>query len=99
MTISFPEPFNMATYYLDDRIKEGKGDRVAVYDEDERYTYSDVQEMVNRVGNVLLSLGVEMEDRVLIVLPDGIEFVAAWFAVAKVGAVITMVNRNVLIAS
>ncbi|HKS42803.1 MAG TPA: benzoate-CoA ligase family protein [Blastocatellia bacterium] len=92
MIISFPEQFNMATYFLDDRIKEGRGDKVAVYYEDQKYTYSDVQKMANRVGNVLLDLGVEMEDRVLIALPDSIEFVATWFAVAKIGAVITMVH-------
>ena len=90
--ITFPERFNMVTYYLDDRIEEGRGDEVAVYCEDQKYTYADVQRMTNQVGNVLLNLGVEMEDRVLIVLPDSIEFVATWFAVAKVGAVITMVN-------
>src|SRR5436305_3098782 len=92
MTITFPEQFNMATYYLDDRIKKGLGDKVAVYCEDQKYTYTDVQRMANRVGNVLLGLGVEMEDRVLIVLPDSVEFVATWFAIAKIGAVITMVN-------
>jgi benzoate-CoA ligase family protein len=92
MTITFPEQFNMATYYLDDRIKEGRGDKVAVYCEDQKYTYADVQRMTNQVGNVLLNLGVEMENRVLIVLPDSIEFVATWFAIAKIGAVITMVN-------
>lgn len=92
MRITFPEQFNLATYFLDDRIAEGRGDRVAVYYEDQTYTYADVQRMANRMGHVLLDLGVEMEDRVLIVLPDCIEFVAAWFAVAKVGAVITMVN-------
>ncbi|HWP44600.1 MAG TPA: benzoate-CoA ligase family protein, partial [Blastocatellia bacterium] len=92
MTISFPERFNMATYFLDDRIKEGRGDKVAVYYEDRKYTYGEVQAMSNRVGNALLSLGVEIEDRVLIVLPDSIEFVATWFAAAKIGAVITMVN-------
>ncbi|HJQ25264.1 MAG TPA: AMP-binding protein [Blastocatellia bacterium] len=84
MTITFPEQFNMATYYLDDRIKEGRGDKVAVYCEDQKYTYADVQRMVNRGGNVLLSLGIEMEDRVLIALPDSIEFVAAWFATYRV---------------
>jgi acyl-coenzyme A synthetase/AMP-(fatty) acid ligase len=92
MTITFPEQFNMATYYLDDRIKEGRGDKVAVYCEDQKYTYADVQGMANQVGNVLLGLGVEMEDRVLIALPDSIEFVATWFAIAKIGAVIAMVH-------
>jgi benzoate-CoA ligase family protein len=92
MTVSFPERFNMAGYYLDDRVEEGFGDRVAVYFEDQQYTYRDVQRMANRVGNALLGLGVEMEDRVLIVLPDSIEFVATWFGVAKIGAIVTMVN-------
>jgi benzoate-CoA ligase family protein len=92
MTVTFPEQFNMANYFLDDRIQEGLGHKVAVYDNNQQYTYADVQQMANRVGNVLLKLGVEMEDRVLIVLPDSIEFVATWFAVAKIGAIITMVN-------
>ena len=37
-------------------------------------------------------LGVEMEDRVLIVLPDCPEFVWTWFGAARIGAVLTMVN-------
>jgi benzoate-CoA ligase len=92
MTVTFPEQFNMAAYFLDERIKEGKGDKVAVYYEDEKYTYSEVQRLANRAGNALLSLGLDMEDRVLMVLPDSIEFVATWFALAKTGAVITMVH-------
>jgi len=92
MTVSFPERFNMAGYYLDNRIDEGLGDRVAVYYEDKRFTYREVQQMANRAGNALRGLGVEMEDRVLIVLPDSIEFVATWFGVAKIGAIAAMVN-------
>jgi acyl-coenzyme A synthetase/AMP-(fatty) acid ligase len=92
MTISFPEQFNMANYFLDDRVKEGKGAKVAVYYRDERYTCAEVQQMANRVGNALIGSGVEMEDRVLVVLPDCVEFVATWFAVAKIGAVTAMVN-------
>jgi benzoate-CoA ligase len=92
MRISFPERFNMAHYYLDQNIEAGRGDKVAVYFQDQRYTYSEVQRMANRVGNALLGLGVDIEDRVLIVLPDSIEFVAVWFGAAKIGAVIAMVN-------
>jgi benzoate-CoA ligase family protein len=92
MSVSFPEQFNMASYFLDDRIEEGGGEKVAVYYEDKQYTYREVRQMANQMGNVLRSLGVEMEQRVLIALPDSIEFVATWFATAKVGAVITMVH-------
>jgi benzoate-CoA ligase family protein len=82
----------MATYFLDARVEEGLGDKIAVYCGNKQYTYREVQQMSNEVGNALLRLGVEMEDRVLIVLPDSIEFVATWFGIAKIGAVITMVN-------
>jgi benzoate-CoA ligase family protein len=35
---------------------------------------------------------VEVENRVLLALPDSIEFVVAWFGILKIGAVVTMVN-------
>jgi benzoate-CoA ligase family protein len=92
MPVSFPKTFNMATYFLDHNIDQGRGSRVAVRCRDTSYTYADVVDMVNRTGNVLLSLGIEIEDRILIVLPDTMEFVAAWFAIAKIGAVIAMAN-------
>src|SRR5262245_48283872 len=92
MAVTFPEQFNIASYFLEDRIAEGFGDKVAVYCGNKQYTYGDVQRMANQVGNALQRLGVEMEDRVLMVLPDSIEFVAVWFGIAKIGAVITMVN-------
>ena len=92
MTITFPERFNLAEYYLDHNIAAGRGDKTAVYYRDELYTYTDVQQLANRCGNALRALGVDLEDRVLLVLPDCIEFVAAWFGAAKIGAVITMVN-------
>src|SRR5438477_4873368 len=48
--------------------------------------------MSNRVGSALREVGVDIEDRVLIVLPDCPEFVWTWFGAARIGAVITMVN-------
>jgi benzoate-CoA ligase family protein len=92
MTAGFPKTFNMATYFLDHNLEQGRADKTAVYCGDRRYSYRQVVEMSNKVGNTLLSLGVEVEDRVLIVLPDGIEFAAVWFGIAKIGAVIAMVN-------
>ncbi|MEK7866543.1 MAG: AMP-binding protein [Planctomycetota bacterium] len=84
---TIPERFNLASWLLDERVTEGKGDRVAVIDGERTITYRELQRLVNRVGNGMLELDVDMEDRVLLVLPDGIEFVAAWLATVKVGAV------------
>jgi benzoate-CoA ligase len=88
----FPERFNMAWYYLDRNVEEGRGDKRCLFWRDEAYTYREVQARANRFGNALRALGVDVEDRVLLALPDCPEFVFSWFAAAKVGAVIAMVN-------
>ncbi|HEX4462253.1 MAG TPA: AMP-binding protein, partial [Polyangia bacterium] len=88
----FPEQFNMARYFLDARIEEGRGDHIAVIDDNGQYTYRQVQAMANRVGNALAAMGVGVEDRVLIALFDSVEFAAAFFGILKIGAVVTMVN-------
>src|SRR5712691_729699 len=90
--MEFPERFNMAWYYLDRNVEEGRGDKRCLFWRDEAYTYREVQARSNRFGNALRSLGVDVEDRVLLVLPDRPEFVFAWFGAAKAGAVIAMVN-------
>src|ERR1700686_2659719 len=92
MTIEFPKQFNMADYFLYHNLEEGRENKVCLYFKDQTYTYGDAARMSNRVGNALREAGVEMEERVLIVLPDCPEFVWTWFGAARIGAVITMVN-------
>lgn len=88
----FTDRFNMADYFLYHNVEEGREDKVCLYFEDQKFSYGDAARMSNRVGNALRELGIEIEDRVLIVLPDCPEFVWTWFGAARVGAVITMVN-------
>src|SRR3989440_8149303 len=90
--IEFPERFNMADYFLYHNIEEGRENKTCLYFRDETYTYGETVRMVNRTGNALRELGLEIEDRVLIILPDGPEFVWTWFGASRIGAVITMVN-------
>src|SRR3982074_3483340 len=92
MTIQFPEHFNMADYFLYHNLEEGRADKVCLYFDDQTWTYGETARLSNRAGNALRELGVDIEDRVLIVLPDCPEFVWTWFGAARIGAVITMVN-------
>jgi benzoate-CoA ligase family protein len=92
MSIEFPERFNMADYFLYHNLEEGRDKKTCLYFENETYSYGEAARMSNRVGNALRDAGVQMEDRVLIVLPDCPEFVWTWFGAARIGAVITMVN-------
>jgi benzoate-CoA ligase len=92
MTIQFPERFNMADYFLYHNLEEGRENKVCLYFKDQTFTYGEAARMANRTGGALRDAGIDIEDRVLIVLPDCPEFVWAWFGAARIGAVITMVN-------
>ncbi|MCM3870012.1 MAG: AMP-binding protein, partial [Pyrinomonadaceae bacterium] len=92
MSIEFPERFNMADYFLYHNLEEGRENKTCLYFQDQSFTYGDAVRMSNRVGNTLRDLGLDIEDRILIVLPDSPEFVWTWFGAARIGAVITMVN-------
>ncbi len=82
----------MADYFLYHNVEEGRENKVCLYHEDRSWTYGEVARLSNQTGNALRDLGLEIEDRVLLVLPDCPEFVWTWFGAARIGAVITMVN-------
>jgi len=82
-----PEEFNLAAFLLDRHLAEGRANRFAVYFEQETITYSELAQAANRVGNALLALGVEVENRVMICLPDCPQFLAVYFGAMKIGAV------------
>ena len=77
--LEIPERFNLAAYFLDDRLAEGRGAHPAVIDDRGTYDYSTVQAMSVRAAHALVERGILPEDRVLIALPDRVEFVAAFF--------------------
>ena len=82
----------MADYFLYHNVDEGRESKVCLYFEDRTWTYGEVVKLSNKTGNVFRNLGIDLEDRILMVLPDCPEFVWTWFGAARVGAVITMVN-------
>ena len=89
INISIPEQFNMTSYFLEENISAGRGEKTAIYYGDEKYTYNDVVKLTNKAGNILKELGTEPESRILLVLQDSPEWVASFFASLKIGAVAT----------
>ena len=92
MTVEHPAHLNIADFFLDARVREGRGDRTALLTDAGPVSYREVQALANRYANVLSSAGVAPEQRVIIALPDGPDYVAALFGVLKIGAVVVMVN-------
>jgi acyl-coenzyme A synthetase/AMP-(fatty) acid ligase len=86
-TIHVPELFNAAVEFVDRQVIEGRAERIALRCEGGTLTYGQMAEMVNRVGSALRRLGVEMENRVLLLLHDCPEFAASFFGALKIGAV------------
>ncbi|MGC5223837.1 acetate--CoA ligase [Micromonospora sp. DT81.3] len=87
---------NVAYNCLDRHVEAGNGDRPALLWEGEPgdarvVTYAELTEEVKRVANVLTDLGVGAGDRVAIYLPMIPEAVAAMLAVARVGAIHSVV--------
>ncbi len=63
-------------------------DKEAVIFEDERITYEELNEKAERLGNFLMNRGIGRDDKVAIYLPNLPEWIVAWFAVPKIGAVV-----------
>ncbi|MDZ8200013.1 acetate--CoA ligase [Microbacterium sp. SSW1-59] len=87
---------NVAHNCLDRHVDAGNGDRIALLWEGEpgderRVTYAELTDEVKRVANVLTGLGVGQGDRVAIYLPMIPEAIAAMLAVARVGAIHSVV--------
>jgi len=94
-TAELPRRYNAAADLLDGNLEAGRADRVAIRTTDgAELTYADVAAGANRAGNALRDLGVEIENRVLMAVLDGVEFATAFFGAIKLGAVPVPVNTN-----
>jgi len=87
---------NVAYNCLDRHVEAGNGDRVAFHFEGEpgdtrTLTYAELTAEVKKAANVLTKLGINAGDRVAIYLPMIPEAVIAMLAVARIGAVHSVV--------
>ena len=89
---AWPEELNADSFFLRNRLEEGRGDDIAVCFDDGTVSYSEIDSLASGYGRLLLGAAVSRGDRVLIVLPDGPDFVAALFGILRIGAVVVMLN-------
>lgn len=89
---NIPVELNMSEVLIDANVKRGLGSKVAIYFGDETYDYRWLQETSNQVANGLTFLGLEIENRYMILLHDCPEFVCAFLGGMRIGAVPVCVN-------
>jgi benzoate-CoA ligase family protein len=92
VTSRWPDRLNIDEYLLRRRLAEGLGDRIALRLDDRPVTYREVDQAASGVAQLLADQGVDRGDRVLMVMPDGLEYVASLFAVLRLGAVGLLLN-------
>jgi 2-aminobenzoate-CoA ligase len=83
---NIPQKFNSTEVLVDQNVAR-YGDKVAVYFDEQRITYKQLQASVNRVANGLKKLGVEEGDRVMMRMPNIPPVIVCNFAIIKIGAV------------
>jgi benzoate-CoA ligase len=97
--IEIPDRLNMAEWFLDRRLEEGLGDKTAIYyhgsslDQPRQLSYAQLVAESCKVTNLLRELGLGIEDRVLILLPDTPTFAACYFGVLRAGCVAVPANN------
>jgi benzoate-CoA ligase family protein len=89
-----PVRLNLACHFLDARIAEGRGDRPAIRTAERTYSYTDIARLSAQYSHLLAADDVRPEERVIVALPDGPDFVAAFFGIVRRGAVVVMVNPD-----
>ncbi|NVB36486.1 benzoate-CoA ligase family protein [Pseudenhygromyxa sp. WMMC2535] len=99
--ITIPDRLNMAQWFLDARLDEGLGDATALIypgdpnlgeDPARELSYAQLVARSCQVANLLRELGLGIEDRVLILMPDTPAWVAAYFGILRAGCVAVPAN-------
>ena len=82
-----PALFNACDYLLDRHIREGRGDKLALTGVAGDVSYAELAGRVAHAARGLRGLGLQAEQRVVMVMADSPEFVVVYLAAMRIGAV------------
>lgn len=74
--------------------KNPNGECMVFVDTNTSYTWKQVDELSNKIGNWAISDGIKQGDVVGLVMDNRPEFIITWLGLAKIGAVIALINTN-----
>jgi benzoate-CoA ligase family protein len=89
---TIPRLYNFAEDVLARNLNAGRGDKTAYIDQRGTWSYGQLAERVARFGNLLRGLGIQREQRILICLPDTIDWPTSFLGAVKAGVVVIPVN-------
>lgn len=89
---SMPSRLNAADEILGPPLAAGLINASALLHETGETTFGELNQLVNRYGNALLACGTQVAERVLFLLDDSPELVAAYLGAMRIGAVSVALN-------
>ena len=82
-----PQLFNACEYLLDRRLAAGDGPRTALTGVAGELSYAELHDQVRRTAASLRALGLQPEQRVLMLMADSPQFVVVYLAAMRMGAI------------
>jgi benzoate-CoA ligase len=90
--MEIPREYNAAVDLVGRNLAAGRGGKVAFVDDQGQCTYAQLAERIDRVANVLHSLGLRREERIAIAMLDGCDWPALFLGAIKAGVVPVAMN-------
>ncbi|MFC1915382.1 AMP-binding protein [Chloroflexota bacterium] len=83
---------NLRTFW-ENKVQKNR-EKIFLYYEDEKISYSEFDIRVNQVANGLIEKGIRKGDRICLMLPNTPEFLYSWFGLGKMGGIMVPINTS-----
>jgi 4-hydroxybenzoate-CoA ligase len=81
------KPYNAVADFVDANVARGRGGKIAFVDAARSLTYGDLQGHTWRLAAALTTLGVHAENRVILLMPDSVDYPVAFWGALRAGIV------------
>src|SRR3954453_22544953 len=85
-------PYNATTDFVDANVARGLGQKVAFIDGHRTLTYGEMQARTYQFAAALKALGLQQEDRLLLLLPDTVDYPVVFWGAIRAGVIAIPLN-------
>ena len=86
--------YNAADDLISRNLKAGRGNKIAFRDRSGVHSYLDIEERTNQFANLLISMNIKQESRLILVMSDSADLVICFLGAIKAGVVPVPLNTR-----
>jgi benzoate-CoA ligase family protein len=87
-----PNQMNLCDMLVDEHVRKGRGSNVAIVYQDQNFTYDWLKSTTGQFAHAVTKLGLEIENRFMLLLHDCPQYIAAFLGGIRLGAVPICIN-------